>query len=145
MNDKSLQTLWRRRPSGAWRPLKSWEAFEKDAWKAPEANIAKISHCPYLRCFVRPPKKSASTARSRGRFPGARGGRVTAQPTAACGTGSSVARRRVLGSGATSPASVRSPCSTAPGSLSLGLRGLGFRGSRCCQVSYSPRMVCPGP
>ena len=41
------------------------------------------------------------------------------------GTGSSVARRKALGSRAAPlPASARSPCLTAPGSLSL---GLGFR------------------
>ena len=45
------------------------------------------------------------------------------QPTAVCGTGSSVASRRAFGYGATSPArSVRSPCWTALGSPSVGFK-----------------------
>ena len=46
---------------------------------------------------------------------------LTAQPTAACGTGSSVARRRALGSRAALPAGF-SAFLDGPGSLSLGFR-----------------------
>ena len=56
----------------------------------------------------------------------------TAQPTAACGTGSSVARRKALGSRAASPAGF-GPFSLLDGPgltqfKSLGLQGLGFKG-----------------